>query len=123
MACGLANGLVTVATCGRSETAASVRATWRRFEGSVSGRLLWKTIWSRSPDTAGKRLFSRSLARCAPVFGSVKLSLKWFLRRDAAAKEATNITSHRAMTVVRCVADQRASDSIGDSSLGGLTRT
>ncbi len=68
------NGLVTEVTCGSFATRASICSTSARTAGWASVPFgVWSTIWSESPDWAGKRLESRSAARWASVPGSEKL--------------------------------------------------
>ena len=69
-------GLTTPVTCGSAcdlrEHRRDLRAH-RRFGDRC--RCVAKTIWSESPDCAGKSRLSRSTARCESVPGSEKLLL------------------------------------------------
>ena len=94
-----AYGLVTEVTCGRRATWPSICSTCARTAGEASvppGVLT--TIWSESPDWAGKRLESRSAARCASVPGSEKLFAKWLPTTFEIASAPTRTAIQSATT-------------------------
>ena len=98
---------------------ASSGAITARVDGSVSlPARVRKTIWSASPACAGKRLWSRSTARCESVFGSEKLfafrlPTTWERTRTPAAR-----TIQETTTIRRCAIVQRVSFNIGELQSG-----
>jgi hypothetical protein len=64
-----------------------------------------KTIWSESPDCAGKLFFSRSSARCDSVPLNEKLLLKFVPIELDAANVPTRATSQPIRTTRRCPLD------------------
>ena len=78
---------------------ASVESIAARAGVSVTVPLrVWKTTWSASPASVGKRLFSRSTARCEPVPGSVKLLAVFLPTELESAKTPTAATTQATST-------------------------
>ena len=66
--------VTTPVTWGRRAIRTSSGEMTARVDASLSMPFgVWKTIWSASPACVGKRLWSRSTARCESVFASEKL--------------------------------------------------
>src|SRR6266446_6096314 len=77
-----------------------------------------KTIWSASPACAGKRLWSRSTARCESVFGSEKLFAFRLPTACDAARTPTARTIQETTTSRRWAIVQRVKFSIGQLQSG-----
>src|SRR5262245_33119302 len=79
-----------------------------------------KTIWSASPPCAGKRLCSRSVARCESVLGSANV---FAVRVPTALERAmapTARTIQETTTIRRWAIVQRVSFSIGELQSGSF---
>src|SRR6266508_5388730 len=110
-----AYGPTTPATCGSRPIRPSSGAMTARAEASPSLPVrARKTIWSTSPACAGKRLWSRSTARCESVFGSEKLFAFRLPTAWERARTPTARTIQEKTTIRRCVIVQRVSFSIGE---------
>src|SRR6266508_5155255 len=73
-----------------------------------------KTIWSASPAWAGKRLWSRSVARCESVFGSEKLFASRLPTACETASTPTASTTQATTTIRRWAIVQRVNLSISE---------
>ncbi len=94
----MANGLGALVTCGCSRISSIVRsiAAWRSGSRSVPDSTA-NTMFAVSPDSAGKRWSSRSIALCDSVPGVRKSSEK----APPAAPAATPMATSAAATIAR----------------------
>ncbi len=86
----------------------------------VAPWVAWMTIWSPSPDAAGKFLVSRLTAAWESVLGRLKLELKWLPSPWLSPSMVTTASSHPATTVLRWWKHQRANRVMRRTS-GGST--
>ena len=109
----LSNGLITWVTCGDLRDLGEHRRVARARPACFRPSSARTTIWSRSPDWAGKRLVSRSAACCESVFPSEKLFAKCEPAARQPPKVATIRTIQRARTTRRWSEHQRLKASMG----------
>src|ERR1700674_361445 len=116
------NGLVMVETWGRALTLSSMAVTVASTDGSVTlaPSVVWNTICSRSPATAGAAACRRARALVDSVLGREKL-LEYAVPIDWDSPLArTRAASHPNKTMTRCRTHQEARRFIGgDSSVFG----
>jgi hypothetical protein len=105
----LTNGLGAPVTCGWERIALTVRSIAARRSGSRSvPESTAKTTFAVSPDAAGNRLFSRSIALCDSVPGVLKSSTNEPPPALAATPSATSATATIASERFQCVAARAA---------------